>query len=96
MAGAGTSCELYGGSTVSDLSNDSSVDQGYLDFPPSPDSWLGDNGNNNTTTSTTNSSIPTGLQYWYSNILFKYIQKNTKKCITINTFANIKIYVIRV
>uniref|UniRef100_A0A182IS42 Uncharacterized protein n=1 Tax=Anopheles atroparvus TaxID=41427 RepID=A0A182IS42_ANOAO len=30
------------GSAVSDLSNDSSPAQGYPDFPPSPDSWLGD------------------------------------------------------
>ncbi|XP_058123660.1 LIM/homeobox protein Lhx3 [Anopheles ziemanni] len=29
------------GSAVSDLSNDSSPAQGYPDFPPSPDSWLG-------------------------------------------------------
>uniref|UniRef100_A0A182QY65 Uncharacterized protein n=1 Tax=Anopheles farauti TaxID=69004 RepID=A0A182QY65_9DIPT len=30
------------GSAVSDLSNDSSPAHGYPDFPPSPDSWLGD------------------------------------------------------
>lgn len=30
------------GSGVSDLSNDSSPTQGYPDFPPSPDSWLGE------------------------------------------------------
>ncbi|XP_058057033.1 LIM/homeobox protein Lhx3 [Anopheles bellator] len=30
------------GSAVSDLSNDSSPATGYPDFPPSPDSWLGD------------------------------------------------------
>ncbi|CAD7086128.1 unnamed protein product [Hermetia illucens] len=32
------------GSGVSDLSNDSSPAHGYPDFPPSPDSWLGDSG----------------------------------------------------
>lgn len=30
------------GSGVSDLSNDSSPTHGYPDFPPSPDSWLGE------------------------------------------------------
>lgn len=45
------------GSTVSDLSNDSSPD-GYPDFPPSPDSWLGDAAN----TSNPNSSTP-GVHY---------------------------------
>lgn len=30
------------GSGVSDMSNDSSPTHGYPDFPPSPDSWLGD------------------------------------------------------
>lgn len=34
------------GSGVSDLSNDSSPAHGYPDFPPSPDSWLGDSGGN--------------------------------------------------
>ncbi|XP_067625423.1 LIM/homeobox protein Lhx3 isoform X2 [Eurosta solidaginis] len=47
------------GSTVSDLSNDSSPDHGYPDFPPSPDSWLGDSGN---TTSNPNSQTP-GVHY---------------------------------
>ncbi|KAM7352170.1 lim3 homeobox protein [Cochliomyia hominivorax] len=45
---------LHGGSAVSDLSNDSSPEQGFPDFPPSPDSWLGDSGN----TSNPNSSTP--------------------------------------
>lgn len=45
---------LHGGSAVSDLSNDSSPEQGFPDFPPSPDSWLGDAGN----TSNPNSSTP--------------------------------------
>lgn len=36
---------LHGGSAISDLSNDSSVDHAYPDFPPSPDSWLGDAAN---------------------------------------------------
>lgn len=58
---------LQQGSTVSDLSNDSSPEHGYPDFPPSPDdSWLGtennnnngsnNNNNNNATTSTSNSN----------------------------------------
>uniref|UniRef100_A0A1L8DIC1 Putative transcription factor n=1 Tax=Nyssomyia neivai TaxID=330878 RepID=A0A1L8DIC1_9DIPT len=34
------------GSAVSDLSNDSSPAHAYPDFPPSPDSWLGDSTNN--------------------------------------------------
>lgn len=38
---------LQQGSTVSDLSNDSSPAHGYPDFPPSPDSWLGTESNNN-------------------------------------------------
>ncbi|XP_017487422.1 PREDICTED: LIM/homeobox protein Lhx3 isoform X1 [Rhagoletis zephyria] len=46
------------GSAVSDLSNDSSPEQGYPDFPPSPDSWLGDSGN----TSNPNSQTP-GIHY---------------------------------
>ncbi|XP_019844537.2 LIM/homeobox protein Lhx3 isoform X1 [Bactrocera dorsalis] len=46
------------GSAVSDLSNDSSPEQGYPDFPPSPDSWLGDSGN----TSNPNSQTP-GVHY---------------------------------
>lgn len=33
-------------SAVSDLSNDSSPPHGYPDFPPSPDSWLGDSSTN--------------------------------------------------
>lgn len=40
------------GSGVSDLSNDSSPAHGYPDFPPSPDSWLGDSGNTNQNSST--------------------------------------------
>lgn len=52
---------LQQGSTVSDLSNDSSPAHGYPDFPPSPDSWLGNenntnNNSNNPSTSTTNST----------------------------------------
>lgn len=43
------------GSTVSDLSNDSSPAHGYPDFPPSPDSWLG-NENNSASTSTPNNN----------------------------------------
>lgn len=43
------------GSTVSDLSNDSSPAHGYPDFPPSPDSWLG-NENNSAATSTPNNN----------------------------------------
>ncbi|XP_059618064.1 LIM/homeobox protein Lhx3 isoform X1 [Phlebotomus argentipes] len=34
------------GSAVSDLSNDSSPAHAYPDFPPSPDSWLGDSASN--------------------------------------------------
>lgn len=30
------------GPITSDLSNDSSTPNGYPDFPPSPDSWLGE------------------------------------------------------
>lgn len=33
-------------SNASDLSNDSSPAHGYPDFPPSPDSWLGDSSTN--------------------------------------------------
>ncbi|XP_017858924.1 PREDICTED: LIM/homeobox protein Lhx3 isoform X4 [Drosophila arizonae] len=55
---------LHSSNNVSDLSNDSSPDQGYPDFPPSPDSWLGDSGstnnnisnNNNNNTSNNNNS----------------------------------------
>lgn len=53
---------LQQGSTVSDLSNDSSPAHGYPDFPPSPDSWLGTESNNNnnagnpSTSTTTNSN----------------------------------------
>lgn len=52
------------GSTVSDLSNDSSPTQDYPDFPPSPDdSWL--RSDNVNTTSNQNSSAAVG-HYWYS------------------------------
>ncbi|XP_055917123.1 LIM/homeobox protein Lhx3 isoform X1 [Eupeodes corollae] len=44
-------------SGISDLSNDSSPAQGYPDFPPSPDSWLGDS-----TSANANSSTP-AVQY---------------------------------
>ena len=47
------------GSTVSDLSNDSSPAHGYPDFPPSPESselWLGGENNNNASTSTPNNN----------------------------------------
>lgn len=43
------------GSGVSDLSNDSSPTHGYPDFPPSPDSWLGES-----VRSTHPSSAPAG------------------------------------
>lgn len=48
------------GSTVSDLSNDSSpANNGYPEFPPSPDSWLGDtSGPNNSATN------QTSVHYW--------------------------------
>ncbi|CRK93492.1 CLUMA_CG007028, isoform A [Clunio marinus] len=49
------------GSTVSDLSNDSSPAHGYPDFPPSPDSWLG-NENNSAATSTPNNNSTTNNQ----------------------------------
>uniref|UniRef100_A0A1B0A521 LIM/homeobox protein Lhx3 n=1 Tax=Glossina pallidipes TaxID=7398 RepID=A0A1B0A521_GLOPL len=55
-----SSQRLHSGSAVSDMSNDSSPDQGYPDFPPSPDSWLGDAGNN---TSNPNPSTPGGVHY---------------------------------
>lgn len=46
LSGASKSLSrLHGGSAISDLSNDSSIDQAYPDFPPSPDSWLGDAAN---------------------------------------------------
>lgn len=44
------------GSTVSDLSNDSSPAHGYPDFPPSPDSWLGNDNNAATSTPNNNST----------------------------------------
>ncbi|XP_017116930.1 LIM/homeobox protein Lhx3 isoform X1 [Drosophila elegans] len=47
---------LHSSNNVSDLSNDSSPDQGYPDFPPSPDSWLGDSGSTNNTSANNNSS----------------------------------------
>lgn len=46
------------GSVVSDLSSDSSPPLGYPDFPPSPDSWLGDTStvaNNNKNSNSTSS-----------------------------------------
>jgi LIM homeobox protein 3/4 len=53
------------GSTVSDLSNDSSPAHGYPDFPPSPDSWLGNENNNaaaSAATSTPNNNSTTNNQ----------------------------------
>lgn len=53
----------HGGLQNSDLSNDSSP-TGYPDFPPSPESWLGESGaqtNQNTST--------TVGHYWYSKFL---------------------------
>ncbi|XP_016025486.2 LIM/homeobox protein Lhx3 isoform X2 [Drosophila simulans] len=47
---------LHSSNNVSDLSNDSSPDQGYPDFPPSPDSWLGDSGSTNTTSANNNAN----------------------------------------
>jgi len=47
---------LHSSNNVSDLSNDSSPDQGYPDFPPSPDSWLGDSGSTNTTSANNNNN----------------------------------------
>ncbi|XP_039483335.1 LIM/homeobox protein Lhx3 isoform X2 [Drosophila santomea] len=47
---------LHNSNNVSDLSNDSSPDQGYPDFPPSPDSWLGDSGSTNTTSVNNNAN----------------------------------------
>lgn len=49
----------------SDLSNDSSPTHGYPDFPPSPDSWLGESAiqqrsiatANQTTTATTTPAV---------------------------------------
>lgn len=70
---------LHGGSAVSDLSNDSSPEQGFPDFPPSPDSWLGDAGN----TSNPNSSTP-AVHYWYSNILFRYFQMQSRNFLLAN------------
>ncbi|XP_055594137.1 LIM/homeobox protein Lhx3 isoform X2 [Uranotaenia lowii] len=52
----------HGGSAVSDMSNDSSPAHGYPDFPPSPDSWLGESCPPTTTTTTTNAtSTPNGI-----------------------------------
>ncbi|KAH8412806.1 hypothetical protein KR009_005853, partial [Drosophila setifemur] len=47
---------LHSSNNVSDLSNDSSPDQGYPDFPPSPDSWLGDSGSTNNTSANNNNN----------------------------------------
>ncbi|KAH8274093.1 hypothetical protein KR044_010335 [Drosophila immigrans] len=47
---------LHSSNNVSDLSNDSSPDQGYPDFPPSPDSWLGDSGSTNNTSINNNNN----------------------------------------
>ncbi|XP_068140588.1 LIM/homeobox protein Lhx3 isoform X1 [Drosophila tropicalis] len=47
---------LHSSNNVSDLSNDSSPDQGYPDFPPSPDSWLGDSGSTNNTSNNNNNN----------------------------------------
>ncbi|XP_030376817.1 LIM/homeobox protein Lhx3 isoform X1 [Scaptodrosophila lebanonensis] len=47
---------LHSSNNVSDLSNDSSPDQGYPDFPPSPDSWLGDSGSTNNTSTNNNNN----------------------------------------
>lgn len=41
--GSGLLSGLRNGSGADDMSNDSSPVHGYPDFPPSPDSWLGDN-----------------------------------------------------
>ncbi|BFF94017.1 LIM/homeobox protein Lhx3 [Drosophila madeirensis] len=47
---------LHSSNNVSDLSNDSSPEQGYPDFPPSPDSWLGDSASTNNTSSNNNNT----------------------------------------
>lgn len=46
----------HGHGASDDMSNDSSPTHGYPDFPPSPDSWLGDATNNATTNATTTPS----------------------------------------
>lgn len=48
-----------------DISNDSSP-RGYPDFPPSPDSWLGE---------------PSSAHYWPPNNIFDSILKMAKKCL---------------
>lgn len=86
LHGAKSQSRLHGGSAVSDLSNDSSPEQGFPDFPPSPDSWLGDTGN--TTTSNPNSATPGGVHYWYSNILFRYFQMQSRNFFLANQQQN--------
>ncbi|CAO1363450.1 unnamed protein product [Diamesa hyperborea] len=52
------------GSTVSDLSNDSSPAHGYPDFPPSPDSWLGtDSGPTTATPNPTSNNNQSSAHY---------------------------------
>ncbi|XP_073821200.1 lim3 homeobox protein isoform X2 [Musca autumnalis] len=65
LHGSKSQSRLHAGSAVSDLSNDSSPEQGFPDFPPSPDSWLGDTttGNTATTNSQPNSATPGGVHY---------------------------------
>ncbi|XP_058981206.1 LIM/homeobox protein Lhx4 isoform X1 [Musca domestica] len=63
LHGSKSQSRLHAGSAVSDLSNDSSPEQGFPDFPPSPDSWLGDTGTNPNPNSNPNSATAGGVHY---------------------------------
>lgn len=59
----GTRSAGGGAGNNSDMSNESSPTHNYPDFPPSPDSWIGGNGDAGNSTSAISNSTP-AVNYW--------------------------------